>query len=34
VRSRDENKELGFLTLDDFVARVRTEALPPSLRRG
>ncbi|MET0390943.1 MAG: threonine--tRNA ligase [Polyangiales bacterium] len=34
VRSRDENAELGFLKLDDFVARLRGEALPPSLRRG
>jgi len=34
VRSRDQNAELGFLTLDDFIARVRGEALPPSLRRG
>ena len=34
VRSRDQNAELGFLTLDDFIARVRAEALPPSLRRG
>jgi threonyl-tRNA synthetase len=32
VRSRDENKELGPLKLDDFIARVRDEALPPSLR--
>jgi threonyl-tRNA synthetase len=34
VRSRDQNAELGFLTLDDFIARVRAEALPPSLRDG
>ncbi|MEY4575419.1 MAG: hypothetical protein RL701_122 [Pseudomonadota bacterium] len=34
VRSRDQNAELGFLTLDDFIARLRAEALPPSLRRG
>jgi len=34
VRSRDQNAELGFLRLDDFIARVRGEALPPSLRRG
>jgi threonyl-tRNA synthetase len=34
VRSRDQNAELGFLTLDDFIQRVRAEALPPSLRRG
>jgi threonyl-tRNA synthetase len=34
VRSRDQNAELGFLTLDALIARIRTEALPPSLRRG
>jgi threonyl-tRNA synthetase len=34
VRSRDQNAELGFLTLDDFIARLGAEALPPSLRRG
>jgi threonyl-tRNA synthetase len=34
VRSRDENAELGFLTLEQFKARLRAEALPPSLRRG
>jgi threonyl-tRNA synthetase len=32
VRSRDENKELGFLTLDEFSARLRSESIPPSLR--
>jgi threonyl-tRNA synthetase len=34
VRSRDQNAELGFVTLDAFVERVRAESLPPSLRRG
>jgi threonyl-tRNA synthetase len=34
VRSRDENKELGMLKLEDLIARVRSEALPPSLRPG
>jgi threonyl-tRNA synthetase len=34
VRSRDQNAELGSLQLDEFIARVRAEALPPSLRRG
>jgi threonyl-tRNA synthetase len=34
VRSRDENKDLGFLTLSDLVVRVRSEALPVSLRPG
>ncbi|HEX7480244.1 MAG TPA: threonine--tRNA ligase [Polyangiales bacterium] len=32
VRSRDENKELGFLTLDELISRVRGEGIPPSLR--
>jgi threonyl-tRNA synthetase len=32
VRSRDENKDLGFLSLDEVIARLRSEALPPSLR--
>ncbi|HKU36629.1 MAG TPA: threonine--tRNA ligase [Polyangiales bacterium] len=34
VRSRDENKDIGLLKLDEFVARVRAEAVPPSLRTG
>ncbi len=34
VRSRDENKELGLLKLEDLIARLRSEALPPSLRPG
>jgi threonyl-tRNA synthetase len=34
VRSRDENKELGFMKLEELVARVQSEALPPSLRSG
>lgn len=34
VRSRDENKELGFLKLEELVARVQSEGLPPSLRPG
>jgi threonyl-tRNA synthetase len=32
VRSRDQNAELGFLTVDDLIARVRAEARPASLR--
>jgi threonyl-tRNA synthetase len=32
VRSRDQNAELGFLTLESFIARVRAEAVAPSLR--
>ncbi len=32
VRCRDENKELGFLTLDELISRVRGEGIPPSLR--
>jgi threonyl-tRNA synthetase len=34
VRSRDENKELGVLKLEDLIEKVRSEALPPSLRSG
>jgi threonyl-tRNA synthetase len=34
VRSRDENKDIGLLKLEDLVARVQAEALPPSLRPG
>jgi threonyl-tRNA synthetase len=34
VRSRDENKELGLLKLEDLIARVRSEAVSPSLRSG
>ena len=30
LRSRDENKDLGFMSLDDVFSRLRTEALPPS----
>jgi threonyl-tRNA synthetase len=32
VRSRDQNAELGFLTVDDLIARVHAEARPASLR--
>jgi threonyl-tRNA synthetase len=32
VRSRDENKDLGFISLDDVIARLRVESLPPSQR--
>lgn len=32
LRSRDENKDLGFMPLDDVIERLRVEALPPSKR--
>lgn len=33
VRSRDENKDIGFLTVADFTNRVRGEAQAPSSRK-
>ena len=32
LRSRDENKDLGFLSLDAVIARLKSENLPPSRR--
>ena len=32
VRSRDENKDLGFMPLADVVTRLQSESLPPSAR--
>jgi threonyl-tRNA synthetase len=32
LRSRDEDKDLGFLALGDVIARLAAEALPPSRR--
>ncbi|MEM9070333.1 MAG: threonine--tRNA ligase [Myxococcota bacterium] len=32
IRSRDENKDLGFLSLDAVAERIGSEHLPPSLR--
>ncbi|MCB9662253.1 MAG: threonine--tRNA ligase [Polyangiales bacterium] len=32
IRSRDENKDLGFMSLADVIARMRVESLPPSRR--
>ncbi len=34
VRSRDLGEELGFLTLDQMIERIRTEGIPPSRRSG
>jgi len=34
LRSRDENKDLGAIPLDEVVARIRQEGLAPSLRIG
>jgi len=30
--ARDQNADLGFLTLDDAIARIRAESVAPSLR--
>ncbi|WP_169791516.1 threonine--tRNA ligase [Sandaracinus amylolyticus] len=32
IRSRDEDKDLGFVALDQVIARLRHESRPPSLR--
>jgi threonyl-tRNA synthetase len=32
IRSRDENADIGFLSLDEFTTRLRGEHRPPSLR--
>jgi threonyl-tRNA synthetase len=32
IRSRDEDKDLGFIPLDQVIARLRSESRPPSLR--
>ncbi len=32
VRSRDENADIGFLSLDEFIARLDAEHRAPSLR--
>ncbi|MCA9632090.1 MAG: threonine--tRNA ligase [Myxococcales bacterium] len=32
IRSRDEDKDLGFISLDDVVSRLRVESLPKSRR--
>jgi len=32
ISSRDEGKDLGMLSLDEVIAKLRTESLPPSLR--
>ena len=34
LRSRDENKDLGAIPLDEVVARIGQEGLAPSLRIG
>ncbi|MEZ4255983.1 MAG: threonine--tRNA ligase [Polyangiales bacterium] len=34
IRSRDEDKDLGFMPLDAVIARLREEGLPPSRRPG
>ena len=32
VRSRDEDKDLGFMTTEQIIERVKSESLPPSRR--
>jgi threonyl-tRNA synthetase len=32
IRSRDEDKDLGFIALDEFIARLQVETVAPSLR--
>ena len=34
IRSRDEDKDLGFIALDDVISRLAVEGLPPSRRSG
>jgi threonyl-tRNA synthetase len=32
VRSRDEDKDLGFMPVATFIERIRAEGMPPSRR--
>jgi threonyl-tRNA synthetase len=34
VRSRDEDRDLGFLSIDAVIERIRAEAVPPSRRKS
>ena len=34
LRSRDEDKDLGFVALDAMIARITAEGMPPSRRNG
>ncbi|MFI5308653.1 MAG: threonine--tRNA ligase [Polyangiales bacterium] len=34
VRSRDEDRDLGFMSLDALMERIRVEGMPPSRRKG
>src|SRR5205085_1880955 len=34
LRSRDEDKDLGFMPLDAVIERIRVEGMPPSRRKG
>jgi threonyl-tRNA synthetase len=34
LRSRDEDKDLGFVSLDGVIERIRGEGMPPSRRNG
>jgi threonyl-tRNA synthetase len=34
LRSRDEDRDLGFVSLDAIIERIRAEGIPPSRRSG
>jgi threonyl-tRNA synthetase len=34
LRSRDEDKDLGFLSVEALIERIRAEGIPPSRRKG
>jgi threonyl-tRNA synthetase len=34
VRSRDENKDLGFIAIDALIQKIAAEGMPPSRRNG
>jgi threonyl-tRNA synthetase len=34
LRSRDEDKDLGFMSTDAIIARISAEGIPPSRRKG
>jgi threonyl-tRNA synthetase len=34
IRSRDEDKDLGFMAVDAVIERIRAEGMPPSRRNG
>jgi threonyl-tRNA synthetase len=34
IRSRDEDKDLGFMAVDAVIERIRAEGMPPSRRNS